>query len=358
MHNSLYLLWYSRKTRVIAKGLMALIAFGLILRLSLGYFGVFDDEKKQKSYVPEQQNSFGLVAPVVEVKSLNMGLPNLSTALMNDQQGTLIRYVNAYVQTAAKIVINEDIVVHDQKIEFVNDSDMESGIRTLPWNNGFAVGLSYHGGAVHDPLQLDKLAYGILIKWTGETDPLKASTKLLGTKYPETMRFPMAISHIHQEMLSNIFLVDLEKSSLVDFKSVLLALKDLPINQDQLRKMNHAITHNVSYLTNYLSATQQVADPEVVNKKAFYLLNYYLATDYTLYSMITRRMENTIASNSYREKVRDARKQQELSMRQRTDMEDQKKRRRELANGLRTGGTEPGQSTRDEISELKDMYKR
>lgn len=358
MHNSLYLLWYSKKARVVAKIAAGLLAAGLTLNFSLGYFGVFKDEVRQKTYVPEQQNSFGILSPVVEVKSMNFGLPNLSTALMNDREGMLIRYVNAYIQTAAKIVINEDIVVEDKKIEFINDSDSEKGVRTLPWNTGFAVGLSYHGGAIHDPLQLDKLAYGILMKWTGEKDPVLASTKLLGTKYPENMRFPMAISHVHQEMLSNIFLVDLEKSSLVDFKSVLLALKDLPVDQNQLRKMNHAITHNVSYLTNYLSATKQVADPEVVNKKAFYLLNYYLATDYTLYSMITRRMENTIASNSYREKVRDARMQQELANRQRAEMEEQKKRRRDMANGSRLGGTAPGQEARDEIQELKEMYKR
>lgn len=358
MYNALYLIWYSRKTRVIAKALLAAAIVGILLKFSLGYFGYFEDRAKPKSYVPELVNSFGLPYPSVEVKSLSPDLKNLSVSLMEDRDGMLIRYVNAYVQTAAKIAINDNIVVNDQKIEFVNDSDAESGVKKLPWNNGFAVGLSYHGGAVHDPLLLDKLAYGILIKWTGLIDPLAASTKLLGTKYPESMRFPMAISHIHQEMLSNIFLVDLEKSSLVDFKSVLLALKDLPVNQDQLRKMNHAITHNVSYLTNYLNATRQVADTDTVNKKAFYLLNYYLATDYTLYSMITRRMENTIASNSYREKVRDIRKQQEQSARLKAEMEESKKRRRDMASGARRGENEPGQSTRNEIQELREQYKR
>lgn len=358
MNNSLYLLWVSKNTRVFAKISLLIMALGFSVYFAIGYFDFFEEKGQKKTFVPEMINSYGLEYPAVEIKSLNNDLKNLSFYLMGDQDGLLIRYVNAYIQTAAKVIVNEDIVIDDRKIEFINDSNAEAGVKRLPWNNGFAVGLSYHGGAVLDTLLMDKLAYGILSKWTGVSDPLAASTKLLGSKYPEGMRFPMAISYVHQEMLSNIFLVDLEKTSLVDFKSVLLALKDLPVDQNQLRKMNHAITHNVSYLTNYLNATRQISDQETANKKAFYLLNYYLSTDYTLYSMITRRMENTIASNTYREKVRDARKQQELSARQRIEMEEAKKRRRDMSNGLRGPSSGPGQSTRDEISLIKEQYQR
>ena len=166
----------------------------------------------------------------------------------------------------------------------------------------------------------------------------------------------MAISHIHQEMLSNIFLVDLEKSSLVDFKSVLLAVKDLPVNQEQLRKLNHAITHNVSYLTNYLSATSKVADEDMTNKKAYYLLNYYLATDYTLYSMITKKMENTIASNSYKEKVRDVRKQQEVEAQNREAAMQARRQRQALATGNASLGGGVAQDTMNEIKQMKEKY--
>ncbi|MDU8351272.1 hypothetical protein RYA05_05085 [Pseudomonas syringae pv. actinidiae] len=353
--NNLYLLWHSKNIRV---GLSALICFlfgAMALYFILSFTGLLG-RHEPKAFVPEELNAFGINAPMVEVKSLNPPLRNLSYALMNDRDGLLIRYVEGYIHTATKIVVNQDILVPDQKIEFMNDSDSDNGVKSLPWNQGFAVGLSYHGGAQVDPLLLDKLAYGILTKWTGESDPIKASTKLLGEKYPEAIRFPMAISHIHQEMLSNIFLVDLEKSSLVDFKSVLLAVKDLPVNQEQLRKLNHAITHNVSYLTNYLSATSKVADEDMTNKKAYYLLNYYLATDYTLYSMITKKMENTIASNSYKEKVRDVRKQQEVEAQNREAAMQARRQRQALATGNASLGGGVAQDTMNEIKQMKEKY--
>ncbi|MFK4132074.1 hypothetical protein ACI2KR_07225 [Pseudomonas luteola] len=354
--NNLYLLWYSKRFRVISGSLIISIIGCVFAYLFLSYMGFFEKTEGPKAFVPVVTNLHGLEMPSVQVKSLNPKLQNLDSALQNDADGMLIRYVNGYIHAATSIVVNQDIVTNDQKIEFINDSDMNAGVRSLPWNSGFAVGLSYHGGAVSDPMLLDKMAYGILVTWTGERDPLKASTKLLGDKFPEAIRFPMAISHIHQEMLSNIYLIDLEKSSLVDFKSLLLAVKDLPVDQDQLRKLNHAITHNVAYLTNYLSETSKVADEQLTNKKAYYLLNYYLATDYTLYSMITRKMENTIASNSYKEKIREMRMKQEEESR----IKMEKDRARDERRARAIGGDQlsgPGQETKSEVQRMIEQYK-
>jgi hypothetical protein len=357
MKNTIYLLWYSKRFRVISSStIIALFgAFGMYIFLSS--IGAFKGDDRPLAFVPQVMNSHGLEMPSVQVKSLNPSLKGLNEAMMNSSNDLLIRYVNGYIHTATNIVVSNDIITHDQKIEFLNDADANAGVKTLPWNAGFAVGLSYQGGAMSDPLLLDKMAYGILITWTGEKDPLAASTKLLGEKFPAQIRFPMAISHIHREMLSNIFLVDLEKSSLVDFRSVLLAVKDLPVDKDQLRKMNHAINHNVSYLTNYLSATSKVATEDLTNKKAYYLLNYYLAPDYTLYSIITRKMENSIATDSYRERVREARKQQEEEEGAKSRLQKERDQRRAIATGQISGENGPGQDTKNEVKQMLDRYK-
>jgi hypothetical protein len=357
MNNSIYLLWYSRRVRVVTATFFVALFGALAMYVLMSSLGIFKDGDRPLAFVPQVINSHGIEMPSVQVKSLNPALKDLNTVMMGSSSDLLIRYVNGYIHTATNIVVNNDIITNDQKIEFLNDADANAGVKTLPWNSGFAVGLSYQGGAVSDPMLLDKMAYGILVTWTGERDPLKASTKLLGEKFPPAIRFPMAISHIHQEMLSNIFLVDLEKSSLVDFKSVLLAVKDLPVNKDQLRKLNHAITHNVSYLTNYLSATSKVADEELTNKKAYYLLNYYLAPDYTLYSIITRKMENSIATDSYRERVREIRQQQEQDDGNKARLEKERDQRRAMASGQMSGVSGPGQETKNEVREMLDRYK-
>lgn len=357
MKNYIYLLWYSRRFRVILTSILIFVFGSLGLYVLLSSTGYLSNDAGPRAFVPQVENQHGLMMPSVQVKSLNPSLKNLNTVMMSANNDLLIRYVNGYIHTATNIVINNDIMTNDQKIEFVNDSDANAGVKSLPWNSGFAVGLSYHGGAVSDPLMLDKMAYGILITWTGQTDPLKASTMLLGDKYPSSIRFPMAISHIHQEMLSNIFLIDLEKSSLVDFKSVLLAVKDLPVNKDQLRTLNHAINHNVSYLTTYLNDTSKVANGDLTNKKAYYLLNYYLSTDYTLYSMITRRMENSIATDSYKDKIREARMQQESKESDGARLIKERDQKRALSSGQSDGSSGPAQETKNEVKQMLDRYK-
>lgn len=217
----------------------------------------------------------GRLVPQVSVQAPNPNLPTLIQAMNQDSTDDLGRFVRGYIYYANNLVVNQPIVTARPVVEFVVDWQLGTSME-IPWNNRYATGIQYRGGAMVDSRRMNEMAFGALLKWTKTNDYVQAVETFFGEPQKDPMAaFRHAITIIHQQILSSIYLPDFNHSSLYDLAKI-AETEDKSDPAAFNAKLESYFQQNIERLLSYLSGVYK-NDPFEGNKQAYIVASYYLA---------------------------------------------------------------------------------
>ncbi|MCP1674244.1 hypothetical protein J2T57_001346 [Natronocella acetinitrilica] len=276
-----------------------------------------------ESAVAMTTNPYGHRTPLVEARALRSGaIPPLSQALANDSKGELSQYVRAYLYYANNMLLTQSPVTEAREIGFVIDTAPGRQWR-IDWDDAYPLGIAYRGGAIFDAEKLQQMAYGILLEWTGQDEWQSAVIRFNGRIDNPGLDFNRALYHIHQELLSQIYVPGIQQSSgFRPLPSLFEAdrMIERASREDTWSAISRQYRENNIALLGYLQGIRG-ARAQSFSQDAYVVVSYFLGPEAILFDRLRNHIGADVEGSQSEEQRREQRERRAQAEREQAQRE-------------------------------------